>query len=43
MFSTEARFMAGLNFQDFHQDVSIGPNLNPGGVSGNPPTTGSAI
>ncbi len=33
MFSTEARFMAGLNLQDFHQDVSIGPNLNPGGTA----------
>ena len=43
MFSTESRFMAGLNMQSFHQDVSIGPNLNPGGTSGSPPTTGSMI
>jgi hypothetical protein len=34
MFSTEARFMAALNMQTFHQDVNLGPNLNPGGNSG---------
>jgi hypothetical protein len=48
MFSTEGRFMAGLNCQNVHQQVSIGPNLQPGGVEGNGisggngPRTGSA-
>ena len=30
MLSTEGRFMAGLNCQNFHQAVNMGPNLNPG-------------
>jgi hypothetical protein len=29
-FSTEGRFMAGLNCQNIEQDVDMGPNLNPG-------------
>lgn len=29
-FSTEGRFVAGLNCQNIHQDVNLGPNLNPG-------------
>lgn len=33
LFSTEGRFMAGLNRQNFHQKASLGPNLNPGPVS----------
>jgi hypothetical protein len=47
-FSTEGRFMAGLNCQNFHQSYNIGPNLQPGGVEGNGnsggngPRTGSA-
>ena len=32
MISTEGRFMAGLNRQNFHQQVSMGPNLNPGTI-----------
>jgi len=28
--STEGRFMAGLNCQNFHQQVNMGPNLDPG-------------
>ena len=32
MISTEGRFLAGLNRQNFHQQVSMGPNLNPGAV-----------
>lgn len=31
MFSTEGRFMAGLNCQNVHQSVNLGPNLNSGG------------
>jgi hypothetical protein len=42
MFSTEARFMAGWNIQNFHQQVSLGPNLDPGG-SGNNSSSGSAL
>ncbi len=34
MFNTEARFMAGLNCQNFHQSVDIGPNLDPHGSAG---------
>lgn len=30
MFSTEGRFLAGFNRQNFHQKVNMGPNLNPG-------------
>lgn len=30
MFSTEGRFFAGLNCQNIQQQVSLGPNLNPG-------------
>ena len=30
MFNTEARFLAGLNCQNFHQTVNMGPNLDPG-------------
>jgi hypothetical protein len=29
-FSTEGRFMAGLNFQNIQQQVDMGPSLNPG-------------
>ena len=32
MLSSEGRFMAGLNCQNVHQTVNIGPNLNSGGV-----------
>lgn len=28
--SSEGRFMAGLNYQNIHQQATIGPNLNPG-------------
>lgn len=49
MFSTEGRFMAGLNCQNVHQWVNIGPHLNSGGLAGSQwytpsamgPTTGS--
>jgi hypothetical protein len=34
-FSTEGRFMAGLNCQNIHQEYTLGPNLIPGGVEGN--------
>ncbi len=30
MFSTEGRFMAGLNYQNISQQVDMGPSLNPG-------------
>ncbi len=30
MFSTEGRFLAGINYQNFHQKVVMGPNLDPG-------------
>ena len=30
MFSTEGRFMAGLNCQNIQQQVDMGPNLKPG-------------
>ncbi len=30
MISTEGRFLAGLNCQNFHQRVDMGPNLDPG-------------
>lgn len=30
MFNAEGRFMAGLNNQNIQQQVSMGPNLNPG-------------
>jgi hypothetical protein len=43
MFNTEARFMAGLNFQDFHQEANIGPNLNPGGTGGSANYTPSTL
>jgi len=33
MFSTEGRFFAGINCQNVSQQVSMGPNLNPGQVS----------
>ena len=41
-FSTEGRFFAGLNNQNFRQTVNMGPNLNPGPtntlvVNANPP------
>jgi hypothetical protein len=42
-FSTEGRFTAGLNCQNIHQRVSLGPNLNPGGTSGNPVTNWSGV
>jgi hypothetical protein len=32
MLNTEGRFTAGLNVQNLHQDVTLGPNLDPGGV-----------
>ncbi len=30
MFNAEGRFLAGINYQNIQQQVSIGPNLNPG-------------
>ena len=30
MFTTEGRFLAGMNCQNISQQVDIGPNLNPG-------------
>jgi hypothetical protein len=41
MLSTEGRFMAGLNCQNFHQTATIGPNLNSGGLESNGSSTGS--
>lgn len=32
-FITEGRFLAGMNSQNISQDVSLGPNLSPGGVT----------
>jgi hypothetical protein len=40
-FSTEGRFMAGLNCQNVHQTVSLGPNLTPGGIEGNMSDSGN--
>jgi hypothetical protein len=43
MFSTEGRFLAGINYQNLSQQVSMGPNLNPnaspGGTNTTPPPT----
>jgi hypothetical protein len=41
MFSSEGRFMAGLNCQNVHQESNIGPNLNSGGLESNGGSTGS--
>jgi hypothetical protein len=41
MLSTEGRFVAGLNCQNVHQTVFLGPNLNSGGVEGNSETGGN--
>lgn len=41
MFSTEGRFLAGLNCQNIHVQSNLGPNLNPGGGADfNPETMG---
>jgi hypothetical protein len=39
--SSEGRFMAGLNCQNVHQQINLGPDLNSGGISGNGSNTGS--
>jgi hypothetical protein len=31
--STEGRFFAGINLQNIHEDVTFGPNLNPGNTT----------
>ncbi len=38
-FITEGRFLAGLNCQNITQDVTLGPNLNPGSSALFTPTT----
>lgn len=43
MFSTEGRFLAALNCQNFHQTVNLGPDLDSGGIEGNGSSTGSDI